>query len=56
MDINTYALEKMMAQRKTEIEQSVPMEWKVKKENETSWLVKLQPPFINRVGLVSKNP
>lgn len=55
MDINTYALEKMMAQRKTEIEQSVPMEWdlvKVKKENETSWLMKLQPPFINRVGLV----
>ncbi|WP_261305327.1 hypothetical protein [Paenibacillus andongensis] len=52
MDINTYALEKMMAQRKTELEQSLPMERKVKKENETSWLVKLQPAFINRVGLV----
>ncbi|MFD0695348.1 hypothetical protein ACFQZT_14685 [Paenibacillus sp. GCM10027628] len=55
MDINMYALEKMMEQSKMNIQQSVPTEWnleKVNKENETSWLSKLQPRFMNRIGLV----
>lgn len=45
MEINIYALEKMMNQNRIKHEQTIQPE-KIKVENETSWLIKLKPKFM----------